>query len=109
MSSTIDVAVPTTLSTNGAAKPRLVFFHSSKDGYCRRVEAFLAQVLQRRRNHDTFQVLKVDEVKRPDLVERFGVTAMPTLVVVEDRKVRGRLEEPQGCRDIARFLEPWLN
>ena len=109
MSSTIDAAAPATPSATGAAKPRLVFFHSSTDGYCRRVEAYLAQVLQRRRNHDTFQVLKVDEVTRPDLVERFRVTAMPTLVVVEDKRVRGRLEEPQGCRDIASFLAPWLN
>ena len=27
-------------------QPRLVFFHSSLSGHCRRVEGFLAQVLQ---------------------------------------------------------------
>jgi hypothetical protein len=42
------------------AKPRLVFFYSSSSGACRRVEGFLAQVLQRRGNHDTFQLNMVE-------------------------------------------------
>jgi hypothetical protein len=33
---------------------------------------------------------------------------MPTLVVVEDKLVRARLERPGGCREIERFLAPWL-
>ncbi len=37
------------------AKPSLVFFHSASSGRCRRVEGFLAQVLQRRANHDTLR------------------------------------------------------
>jgi thioredoxin-like negative regulator of GroEL len=91
------------------SKPRLVFFHSSLSGHCRRVEGFLAQVLQRRRNHGTFRLYRVDEQERPDLVDRFRVGSVPTLVVVEDKLVRGRLEHPRGCRDIERFLDPWLN
>jgi thioredoxin-like negative regulator of GroEL len=90
-------------------KPGLVFFHSSLSGHCRRVEGFLAQVLQRRRNHGTFRVYRVEATARPDLVERFGVTAMPTLVVVEGKTVAARLERPRGCREIERFLAPWLN
>jgi len=90
-------------------KPRLVFFHSSVNGYCRRVEGFLAQVLQRRRNHETFKVLHVAEEDRPDLLERFAVDEVPTLVVVEGNTVRARLKRPRGCRDIEGFLAPWLN
>jgi len=90
-------------------KPRLVFFHSSVSGHCRRVEGFLAQVLQRRRNHGTFKVLRVAEEARPDLLERFAVAALPTLVVVAAKTVRARLERPRGCRDIEGFLAPWLN
>ena len=90
-------------------KPRLVFFHSSLNGHCRRVEGFLAQVLQRRRNHDTFKVLHVSEEERPDLLERFEVGTVPTLVVVEGKSVCARLERPRGCRDIEGFLAPWLN
>ena len=95
--------------SNGAAAPGLVFFHSSLSGYCRRVEGFLAQVLQRRKNHDTFKLYRVDETERPDLVERFGVGTIPTLLVVENKTVQGRLERPRGCRDIERFLAPWLH
>jgi thioredoxin-like negative regulator of GroEL len=86
----------------------LVFFYSPVSGSCRRVEGFLAQVLQRRRNHGTFKLYRVDEKERPDLVERFGVGTMPTLVVVEDKIVRARLERPRGCREIESFLAPWL-
>ena len=90
-------------------KPGLVFFHSSVSGHCRRVEGFLAQVLQRRKNHGTFRLYRVDELERPDLVERFKVMTLPTLVVVEDKQVQARLERPRGCREIERFLAPWLN
>ena len=61
-----------------------------------------------RRNHGTFKLYRVDEQERPDLVERFGVGTMPTLVVVEDKIVRARLERPRGCREIESFLAPWL-
>jgi thioredoxin-like negative regulator of GroEL len=91
-----------------ASRPRLIFFTSSLSGQCRRVEGFLAQVLQRRRNHSTFRVLVVDEGEHPDLVEHFGVEGFPTLVVVEDRTVRARLDKPRGCREIERLLSPWL-
>jgi thioredoxin-like negative regulator of GroEL len=92
-----------------AELPRLVFFHSALSGNCRRVEGFLAQVLQRRRNHRTFNVVRVAEEERPDLLERFRIETVPTLVVVEHKAVKGRLERPRGCREIEGFLAPWLN
>ena len=92
-----------------AAKPGLVFFHSTHSGSCRRAEGFLAQVLQRRRNHETFKLYRVAREERPDLLTRFEVETLPTLVVVEGKQVRGRLEKPRGCRDIEAFLAPWLN
>ena len=90
-------------------QPRLVFFHSAQSGHCRRVEGFLAQVLQRRRNHGTFKLVPVAEEDRPDLLERFKVETIPTLVVVEGNSVAARLERPRGCREIESFLAPWLN
>jgi thioredoxin-like negative regulator of GroEL len=98
----------TTVEAPRATKPRLIFFTSSLSGQCRRVEGFLAQVLQRRRNHATFRLLVVDEDERPDLVKRFGIEALPTLVVVEGRSERARLEQPRGCREIESVLSPWL-
>lgn len=85
-----------------------MFFHSSVSGRCRRIEGFLAQVLQRRHNHDTFRVYSVAREQRPDLVEKFGITAVPTLVVIEDRSVSARLDGPRSCREIEQFLSPWL-
>jgi thioredoxin-like negative regulator of GroEL len=90
-------------------QPRLVFFHSTLSGHCRRVEGFLAQVLQRRRNHGTFQVVRVAEEERPDLLEHFKIQTVPTLIVVQNHAVAGRLERPRGCRDIEGFLAPWLH
>lgn len=91
-----------------ATRPLLVFVHSELSGRCRRAEGFLAQVLQRRRNHETFRLRRLSAESRPDLVERFRVSALPTLLVIEEKVVRGRLENPRGCREIAEFLEPWL-
>jgi thioredoxin-like negative regulator of GroEL len=90
------------------SRPRLIFFTSAVSGRCRRVEGFLAQVLQRRRNHRTFKLYVVDDSARPDLVRHFDVTGLPTLLVVEGRHVEGRLEQPRGCREIEKFLAPWL-
>ena len=89
-------------------QPKLVFFTSARSGHCRRVEGFLAQVLQRRRNHRTFRLHIVDEDARPELVERFRIDVVPTIVVVEGRTEQARLEHPQGCRDIEELLAPWL-
>jgi thioredoxin len=91
-----------------AAAPMLAFFHSARSGRCRRVEGFVAQVLQRRQNHDTFTIVRVEQEEHPEVFERFGVEKVPTLLVVEDKKVGGRLESPRSCREIERFLSPWL-
>jgi thioredoxin-like negative regulator of GroEL len=91
-----------------AEKPRLLFFYSPIEGASRRVEGFLAQVLQRRRNHDTFQITRIDATERADLVERFHIGSLPSLVVVDDRRVRARLDRPRGCQDIQQMLTPWL-
>jgi thioredoxin-like negative regulator of GroEL len=88
---------------------RRVFFEAGVSGHCRRVEGLLAQVLQLRRNHGTFKVLRVAEEERPDLLERFAVDEVPTIVIVEGKSVRARLARPRGCRDIEQFLAPWLN
>src|SRR3954452_15783173 len=93
-------------SKASAARPSLLFFHSASSGRCRRVEGFLAQVLQRRSNHDTFELLRVDADANAELVERFKIETITTLVNVADKGARGRLPNPGGCRDIEQFLAP---
>jgi thioredoxin-like negative regulator of GroEL len=94
--------------TEEPARPRLLFFTSTRSGRARRVEGYLAQVLQRRRNHETFELHFVDSDDRPDLVRRFEVDEIPTLVVLEGPREEARLPRPRGCRQIESFLAPWL-
>jgi thioredoxin-like negative regulator of GroEL len=99
---------PTGSTLDARAKPRLLFFYSPTSGRSRRVEGFIAQVLQRRHNHDTFDLTRVSVDSRPDLAERFRVDTVPTILVVDGRKVRGRIIGPRGCRDLEAALRPWL-
>jgi thioredoxin-like negative regulator of GroEL len=99
---TVDTRTPV------SSRPGLVLFYSARCGACRKAEGFLAQVLQRRRNHQTFRIYRVEREERPDLVERFGIETMPTFVVVDGKTARARLESPRGCREIESFLAPWL-
>ncbi|TMM20836.1 MAG: thioredoxin family protein [Actinobacteria bacterium] len=89
--------------------PLLVFFHSKRSGQSRRVEGYLSQVLQRRGNHNSFQVYRVEVEEQPQLVQRFRVDAVPTLVVVSGNRVRDRAITPRGCREIEQLLQPWLH
>jgi thioredoxin-like negative regulator of GroEL len=91
-----------------APQPLLIFFTSTTNGKCRRAEGYLAQVLQRRRNHETFRVRMIAREERPDLLERFRIDSTPTLLVVDGKVVRAKLVEPHGCGDIQTFLAPWL-
>ena len=92
----------------GPAPPRLLLFHSHRSGQCRRVESWLAQTLQRRGNHKTFDLRSIAVEDHPELHERFLVTEVPTLVVVEDRRVAGRLVHPRRGAQIDELLAPWL-
>lgn len=92
----------------GDVKPRLLVFYSGTSGQCRRVDSYLAQVLQRRRNHDTFEVVRVRVDEEPGAVERLAIEVLPTLLVVEQGAVRARLEGPRGRAEIETALAPWL-
>jgi hypothetical protein len=92
-----------------AERPRLLFFYSPVSGRCRRTEAYIAQVLQRRHNHNTFDLYRIPVDRRPDLAERFRVDAVPAILVVQGRKVRLRISSPGGARELERQLKPWLH
>jgi thioredoxin-like negative regulator of GroEL len=97
-----------TATSNQEVKPMLLFFFDPTDGRARRVDAFIAQVLQRRGNHDTFQLHRVDVQARPELLERFGIEYGPSICVVDERRVALRLCHPRNAREIERHLAPWL-
>ena len=89
-------------------KPRLLFFYGEQDGHSRRVDGFLAQIMQRRRNHETFVIHRIEASRSAELAERFRVDDVPTLLVVDDKRVRARLVRPAGCADLKKVLAPWL-
>lgn len=91
-----------------AERPRLIFFYSPGSGPCRRAEAFLAHVLQRRKNHDTFAIIRMRVDRRPDLVERFRVDVVPTMLVVDSGRIRSRIVHPRGPGELRAALAPWL-
>lgn len=94
---------PTTHADDGTAparaRPQLLFFYTRSSGQSRPVEGFLAQVLQRRRNHETFHVHRLDYEEHGDLARRCGVSEAPALVVVREKRVQARIERPRGCRN----------
>jgi thioredoxin-like negative regulator of GroEL len=97
-----------TTVTKYGQKPVLLFFYSETSGHSRRVEGFLAHVLQRRQNHAVFTLRRVDYDVCSELAERYAVAQPPALVVVEGTVVRARLEKPRGCTEIQSMLAPWL-
>jgi thioredoxin-like negative regulator of GroEL len=97
-----------TATPSQAERPILAFFYSEVSGRCRRTESYLAQVLQRRQNHETFRIYRVPVETRPDLHRRLGVERVPTLAVIENKRMRRRLVNPRGCSEIQRFLAPWM-
>jgi hypothetical protein len=94
--------------TAAQLRPQLLFFYDGRSGQSRRVDGFLAQVLQRRRNHDTFRVRRLDYAQHDDLARRCGVAQAPALVVVDEKRVQLRIERPRGCTEIQKALATWL-
>jgi ANTAR domain/Thioredoxin len=103
-----DAPSPVGSSPAGDDRPRLVFFTVETSGPCRHVERWLAQVLQHRRNHLKIKLVTVDAQARPELIERFQIECLPTLVLVQNKTVKARLERPRGTHEIKAMLVPWL-
>lgn len=91
-----------------ATKPQLLFFYAPTAGASVRVDGFLAQVLQRRRNHETFRVRRIDVSAHPQLAERFRVKDTPAICVLDGKKVAARAERPRGAAELEKLLRPWL-
>lgn len=89
-------------------RPGLVLFVRGRSSECRTLEGRVAAVLQRPRNHDAFRISRVDVDERPDLVERFRVEEIPTLLVVADGRILARLSRPESAASIGETLGPWL-
>lgn len=102
-------AVPHPAPAAIETKPLLILFSSRRSGLARRVEGYVAHVLQRRHNHESFRFRVVDVDDRPDLFERFDISEVPSIVVIENRRVRRRLEGYSRPNEIEQALQAWLH
>lgn len=93
---------------SATVRPSLMFFFSPTSGASRRVEGFLAQVLQRRSNHATFELRYLDADAHAELAQRLGVVQVPTVLVLEGGRVEVRVEQPRGAAELRTALAPWL-
>jgi thioredoxin 1 len=87
-------------------RPLLVFFGAAHSGPARRMESLVAHVARKERAR--LRVTAVDIDKQPELAERFRVTTVPTLALVKDKRVVGRLEGRVSAPRIWELLEEHL-
>lgn len=84
-------------------KPLLVFFSSERSGPARRMESLLAHLARKERTR--LRVMRVDVDDQPDLAERFKVVAVPTLVLVNGKRVVDRLDGRASAPKIEDMLD----
>lgn len=100
---------PTTTPRTATKPPLLLLFGEYTSGQSRRMDGFVAHVLQRRHNHGSFRYRIVLREQRPDLFERFHVDDAPTLLVVHDGAVQARLTGYHRPSAVEQLLAPWLH
>jgi len=88
-------------------RPLLVFFGASHSGPARRMESLVAHLARKERAR--LRVTQVDVNERPELAERFRVDTVPTLALIKEKRVVGRLEGRVSAPRIERMLEPHLD
>lgn len=93
-------------SSGSGARATLVFVRRYSSGASRRMESLVAwvKVTQKQR----LEVLVLDADRHSGLVSRLGVTTAPSLVLVKDRRIVGRLEGKVSGRQIDDLISPHL-
>jgi len=93
--------------TNTDPRPLLVFFGAARSGPSRRMESLVAHVARKERGR--LRVTEVDVDERPELAERFRITTVPTIALVKDKRVVGRLEGRVSAPRLEQLLEAHLD
>ena len=88
------------------ARPLLVFFCSERSGPARRMESLLAHLARKERAR--LRVMRVDVDEQPQLARRFGVSDVPTLVLVKGKRVVDRIDGRASAPRIEDMLAPYL-
>jgi thioredoxin-like negative regulator of GroEL len=87
-------------------RTKLVFVRRYRSGASRRMESLVAwvKVTQKRR----LDVVELDADRHSRLVAKLGVKTAPSLVLVKDHRVVGRLEGRASGRQIEELIRPHL-
>jgi len=86
--------------------PTLLFFTQETSGPARRMESLLAHLA--RKEHGRLRISRIDVTASPEWVDRLGVTQVPTLILLKERRPVERLEGRTSAPQIERMLEPHL-
>ena len=89
-----------------APLPMLIFFTRETSGPARRMESLLAHVARKER--DRLRVRRVDSDEHPDLLEKFAVEEVPSLVLVMEQRVVARLDGRANMPQIEHLIEQHL-
>ena len=84
-------------------KPLLVFFTSERSGPARRMESLLAHLARKERTR--VRVMRVDIEAQPELAKKFRVVDVPTLVLVNGKRVVDRLDGRASAPKIEDMLD----
>ena len=86
--------------------PLLLFFTDPTSGPARRMESLLAHLARKER--DRLDVKRIDVEKRPEAAAKMKVEVVPTLLLIKEKRVVGRLEGRVSAPKIEQMLEPHL-
>ena len=86
--------------------PLLAFFTDPRSGPARRMESLLAHLARKERGR--LRLRRVDVERSPELARRLQVEVVPTLLLIKDKRVVGRLEGRVSAPRIERMIEPHL-
>ena len=75
--------------------PILCFFTDPQSGQARRMESLIAHLARTDRR---VRVKRIDVSQKPLLARRLKVESLPTLLLVKDKRVVGRLEDVPADR-----------
>ena len=92
--------------TEPTDKPLLLFFTDERSGPARRMESLLAHLARTER--DRLRISLVEAPESQELVDALGVSEIPTLVLLKDRKPVARLEGRASAPQIEKLVSSHL-
>ena len=87
-------------------RPLLLFFSNRRSGPARRMSSLVAWVGVTEKKR--LRVVEVDAERHGELAAALDVSTVPTLILVQGRKVLGRLEGRATGNEIAHLIRPHL-